>query len=251
MTRVSGYTLNAAPCCGFIYGELRYSSMNFGAWENWTDGYRRGSLMPNDQGLRRCRCGAYFLTTEMVCVGQSNGNEDRGGPSIAPVVDAKDLPKVLEQPRTPGVELAARIEIWHLLNHPYRDLYRAHRKAEEEATRAEWEVRHPDRRTWWQKFRHVPPPEYKRPLHSPFTFPPFQPSLEQTENMRRILSLLELDSQRDRHAEALAEVHRELQQFAEARQALKLFKYQHQRTFERVMIKLINARQSAPVCFSY
>lgn len=251
MTRVSGYTVNATPCCGTIYGSPRYSSMNFMAWEHWTDGYRHNSLMPNDHGLRRCRCGDYFVTSEMVCVGQ--GDEKAGDRSLAtaPYVQPKDLPQAIALAQRSEVELAARLDYWQMLNHPYRDAYRAHRQAEESAIQTEWAQRHPDRRTWWQKFRNVPEAQYKRPANSPFTFPPFQPSAQQMENMQALLVLLIPYPEPARHAEALIELHRQLRQFNEARQALKWLKYPHQRRFERVQTKLINSRHSAPVQFSF
>jgi hypothetical protein len=31
--------------------------MNFSAFEYWKDGWRVQSPMPNDEGLRRCKCG--------------------------------------------------------------------------------------------------------------------------------------------------------------------------------------------------
>ena len=66
MTIVSGVRIVAAPCCGAHYAAPRYRSMNFMAFEYWTDGWREGSLMPNDEGLRRCTCGQFILMKETI-----------------------------------------------------------------------------------------------------------------------------------------------------------------------------------------
>jgi hypothetical protein len=62
MTIVRGVRIIAAPCCGAQYAFPRYVSMNFSAFEYWTDGWREWSLMPNDEGLRRCKCGQFVLS---------------------------------------------------------------------------------------------------------------------------------------------------------------------------------------------
>jgi hypothetical protein len=37
MTRVSGTNIIKAPCCGALLATPAYSSINFMAWEYWTD----------------------------------------------------------------------------------------------------------------------------------------------------------------------------------------------------------------------
>lgn len=49
--------------------------MNFMAFEYWTDGWRDGSLMPNDEGLRQCKCGQYILVRNMVAVETADSSE--------------------------------------------------------------------------------------------------------------------------------------------------------------------------------
>ena len=66
MTIIRGVRIVAAPCCGARYAAPRYVSMNFMAFEYWTDGWRDGSLMPNDEGLRRCKCGRFVLMRDLV-----------------------------------------------------------------------------------------------------------------------------------------------------------------------------------------
>ena len=43
----------------------RYVSMNFMAFEYWTDGWRDGSLMRNDKGRRQSQCGRFVLTKDL------------------------------------------------------------------------------------------------------------------------------------------------------------------------------------------
>ena len=179
MTSIAGYSLNITPCCGTTYSTPRYRSINFSAWEYWTDGYREGALFSNDQGLRQCKCGNFYLLNELTSIGQV---EETEVPYTERVATA-DLPKAIAQARTPQIELAARMLHWQALNQPYRERYRAHRDAEEAATKAAWEAVNPDTRTWWQRFRKVPAPKYVRPAGSPFTYPPYELSDEQRQIM--------------------------------------------------------------------
>jgi hypothetical protein len=61
MTRVRGIRVLATPYCGAQYALPNYVSMNFSAFEFWTDGWREHSPMPNDEGLRICQCGQFVL----------------------------------------------------------------------------------------------------------------------------------------------------------------------------------------------
>ena len=75
MTRARGVQIFASPCCGAPYAFPRYMSMNFSAFEYWTDGWRERSLMPNDEGLRRCKCGQFVLTKDMVPVEKAEASD--------------------------------------------------------------------------------------------------------------------------------------------------------------------------------
>ncbi len=243
MTRISGYYIKAVPCCGARYRTPRYSSMNFSDWEYWTDGYRDGALMPPGYGLRHCKCGNFFLLSEMIELDQV---EETDMPSPEQV-QAKDLPIAIAHARTSAIELAARLEYWEHLNHSYRERYRAHRNAEEAATKAAWEAANPDTRTWWQRFRKVPPPQYKRPTGSPFTYPPFEPTQEQRENMLALLPLLQKQDPLDH--EAMAELHRELGQYEEAERELQQLTEDNQSNATRVIAQMVKERKPEPMRF--
>ena len=156
MTMVRGVRILAAPCCGAQYALPNYMSMNFSAFEFWTDGWRDGSLMPNDEGLRRCQCGQFVLLKNLVEVSTA---DDSTLPSLGHV-SAEQLPECIASAASEEVELAARIMVWHHLNHSYRERYRQHRDAEEAATKAKWLAAHPDNRSWWDKLRKRKPPSY-------------------------------------------------------------------------------------------
>jgi hypothetical protein len=243
MTRIAGYSLNMTTCCGAIYKTPRYRSMNFSAWEYWTDGYRHDSLMPGGHGLRKCKCGNFFMLAELQEITEV---EESDAPSTQQVTP-EELPFVIAQARTPAIEQAARLEYWEHLNHPYRERYRAHRDAEEAATKAAWEAADPDTRTWWQRFRKVLPPQYKRPKDSPFTYPLFDPTHEQRENMLALLKLLQEQKHPDH--EALAELHRELGQYEEAERELQLLTEDDQSTATRVITQMIKERMPQPMRF--
>ena len=52
---------NSIQACSALLATPTYSSINFMAWEYWTDGYADGSLAPGGDGLRRCICDRCFL----------------------------------------------------------------------------------------------------------------------------------------------------------------------------------------------
>src|SRR5690606_32586062 len=149
----------AAPCCGAHYRFPNYMSMNFSAWEYWTDGWREGSLMPNDEGLRRCTCGQFVLTRDLVSI---EVLEESDLPFMRDIFD-DDLPACIANATSQQIEISARLRYWKHLNHPYRVRYRKHRDAEEAEIRAKWEAEHPDRRNWFAKKFGRSHIEYQRP----------------------------------------------------------------------------------------
>ena len=62
MTRIAGTNIIKSPCCGALYSTTAFASINFMASEHWTDGATENSLSQSDGGLRRCKCGGYFLS---------------------------------------------------------------------------------------------------------------------------------------------------------------------------------------------
>jgi hypothetical protein len=243
MTSIAGYNISAAPCCGKTYRTLRYRSMNFSARAYWTDGHTESGLMPNGYGLRKCICGAFYLRREMVDLGEVDETELEN-PSH---VQADDLPNAIANARNPHVELAARLEYWQDLNHSYREIYRAHRDAEEAATQATWALSNPDTRSLWQKLRKVSAPVYTRPSNSSFTYPPFVPTQVQQDNMRALLPLLNTANMRRQHLEEIVELHRELGEFEEAAKALHEYEEKDQGTTSKLLAKLVMDRETAPM----
>lgn len=245
MTSIAGYNIAAAPCCRKIYRTLRYRSINFSAMEYWTDGHAEGRLMPGGFGLRKCVCGAFYLGSELIDLGEAD-DSDLDFPSN---VQPEDLPNAIAQARNPEVELAARLEYWQDLNHAYRQSYRAHRDAEEAANKAAWDLANPDPRSLWQKLRKVPAPAYARSKDSPFTYPPFEPSSVQQDNMRALLRLLETLDKRRLYLEEITELHRELGEFDEAAQALTEGEEIGQTITRKLLSDLIQEKRTAPVRF--
>ncbi len=244
MTRIRGVLVRAAPCCGARYAFPRYLSMNFSAFEYWTDGWREMSPMPNDEGLRRCRCGRYLLVWELVTIDEAD-NSDLPRMDWVP---AEDLPWCLAHTDNEEVEVAARLQYWRHLNHDYRDCYRAHRDAEEAQTRARWEAAHSDARTWWDRLRGRPPTPYVRPPGSPFTVPPFEPSEAQRDNMVRLADLLARRHAAGEvgHALVLAELLRELGRFESAGAVMAGVNEADNPVTMGLLNRLIRERLSAP-----
>jgi hypothetical protein len=73
--------------------------MNFSAFEYWTDGWREQSPMPNDEGLRRCKCGRFVLMRELVEIGTAEASDL---PRIEDVPDEMLPSPVSRPPPKPG-----------------------------------------------------------------------------------------------------------------------------------------------------
>jgi len=219
--------------------------MNFSAYEYWTDGWREGSLMPNDEGLRRCNCGRYVLVKNLVEIETAESSDL---PRMDHVPE-EQLPGCIAKADAEDLEVAARLGYWHFLNHPYRELYRQHRDAEEAATKAAWLAANPDRRTWWDKFKGRKAPSYSRPAGSPFTQPVFEPTAEQRENMVRLSELLlawDAAAPRPRYPLERAELYRELGRFDEAEKLLHTLGESWVGVTSQLIANLSKQRQSAP-----
>lgn len=245
MTMVRGVRIVAAPCCGAQYALPRYVSMNFMAFEYWTDGWREGSPMPNDEGLRRCNCGRFLLLKDLAEIETA---ETSDLPHLG-LVPHEMLPECIAQADREDLELAARLEYWHHLNHSYRERYRQHRDAEEAATRSAWEASNPDRRSWWDKFRGRQAPSYRRPPGSPFTYPAFEPTGEQLQNMKRLSEILlaRESATRRRYTLERAELYREQGRFDDAVQVILTLEENEVDVTSQLITRLIREQQTAPM----
>ncbi len=253
MTRVSGRKLIASPCCHTLYAMTSYMSVNYRSIAFWTDGKRDGSLMPNDSGLRKCKCGKYFLQSEAVKL-EIRAGDDR---EFAQHVHTSDLKRAIATATSEKVELAARRDYWMYLNDAYREKYCIHRDAEDAQTDANWENEwkraNPDDRSIFKnlinKLRRIKP--QKPPINQsrPFTFPAFQPTPEQVENMERLIDLL-LSSTERLHLEypiELAELYRELGKFDTAIKLIKGIKAEDQDSFSQLILALSIEKTTAPI----
>lgn len=245
MTRVRGFRILAAPCYGQRYAFPRYVSMNFMAFEYWTDGWREGSLMPNDEGLRRCKCGRFLLIKDMVEVDTAEVSDL---PHMDHVADAA-LGECIAKADSAELEIAARLSLWRSLNHPYRERYRQHRDAEEAATKGAWVAANPDCRTWWDKLRRRKAPSYSRPVGSPFTYPAFNPTDEQLQNMQRLSEMLEDWRKGSPKVDLLelADLYREQERFEQAQSVIQALDDQWCGVTSQLISRLIQERQTAPM----
>ena len=247
MTIVRGVRIAAAPCCGAHYALPNYRSMNFTAWAYWTDGWRDRSLMPNDEGLRRCHCGQFFLLNDMKTIEEGNATEGDELP-ITPTVPPEQLPECFAAPVSAEVEVAARLGYWRYLNHDYRQAYVKHRDTEEAATQAAWIASNPDRRTWWDRLLRRSAPRYSRPEGSPFTYPPYDPTPEQLANMERLCELLQPPGFAPRgNPLELAELFREQGRFDEAGAVLQSMEPKDLDIEGRLIARLIEEKERAPM----
>lgn len=202
--------------------------------------------MPNDVGLRRCRCGRFVLLKQLLEVKTAESSDL---PRIDHVPE-EALIHCLEEAEGEEIEVAARVGYWRYLNHPYRRKYREHRDAEEAATKTAWEAANPDRRTWWEKICGRERLAYRRPENSPFTCPVFEPSDLQCRNMERLTEIFISHGGGSPYgfgALTLAELLREQGRFDEARRIMLTINMEDEGMTGEVISKLIEERERAPV----
>ena len=252
MTRITGYFLIATPCCHSQYTTPRYGSLNFSANAYWTDGATESGLMPGGGGLRKCKCGEFYLLQDTIKV-------DFDAPPDTPSamhVAVADLPEATLSPNK-ALELVARRLYWLHLNDVYRDLYRTHRESEDKASQAkwgeEWQAANPDTRTVWTKLisrlLHRKPVAAPPMQNKPFTLPPYHPSQIQVANMTRLLELL-LEGCNETYCPdplEVTELYRELGRFDEAKTALQACTEDDIGVTSKLLAKMIDDRTTAPV----
>jgi hypothetical protein len=245
MTMIRGVRILAAPCCGKRYAYPRYLSMNFMAHENWTDGWRVGSLMPNESSLRLCQCGEFVRLKDLVDIGEE---ESSALPRLEHIpVDR--LPDCIERAKDDDMKISARLAYWREMNHAYRDVYRVHRDEEEARLQVAWELDQRKTRFWLKNLIRWPLPEYIRLGGTRITYPPFEPTPEQQRNMVLLVELL-LSIQRDepeRHVMTMAELFRELGQFEEAEKQIAMLPENQRGVTSDLITRLINEKETALV----
>lgn len=207
--------------------------------------------MSSGGGLRKCKCGQFYLLSEATELGLDAGPETPN----TKFVDAADLADATQSPRK-AVELSARRQYGMHLNDPYREWYKAHRQAEDQAAQekwdADWHAANPDQRTAWIKLADrflrkkppTPPPMDTRL----FSVPPYQPSELQVQNMERLLELI-LEKTHEPYGPDMlevAELYRELGRFDEAADALRQCPADDIGVPEKLMERLVIEGQSAP-----
>lgn len=162
MTRIAGHRILRSRCCGATFAERNYSSMNYSGAEFWTDGRIFAPLVPNDDGVRRCVCGCYFLVRSTDQIAALPADSIISPPEAAQRVLDTDTGALLATGITDKeLLIVLRRRHWRHLNNPYRVVYRQHRETEQS------------------------------------TFPTFEPTEAQRDNMSELLGLLATESAAD------------------------------------------------------
>jgi len=249
MTRVFGRTILKTPCCGALYCDKAYASINFSAQEHWSDGRHVCSLSPEGEGLCVCACGAYFLVRQCAELGKlpnahdaaPTGWETMTAPGQAPGEDSRkwfrnrrdtrperaleppDLIKVSDadcgeaiacNPSDTLVMIAARRGHWRHLNDPFREVYREFMET-----------------------------------HT-FGLPKFEPTAEQEANMRALVALL--DGTERANYDEVTELYRELGEFDLAGSAvMKAAPNRWGETIALILRPLIAKRIASPVRYRW
>ena len=197
--------------------------------------------MPNDHGLRRCKCGNFFLVRELLEIKRVETTDI----PQADLVHPEDLVHAISSSRTKEIELAARLGYWHHLNHPYRDSYKAHRDMEDAAYPASSEAMADNKRSWWPKLLKLDARQKPLPDDRPMSFPTFNASEDQKRNMDELIGLL--SSSKGLRQIQIVELHREAGRFAEAAKAIALLGDEDEVAPYALMTELINKGVAAPV----
>ncbi len=263
MTRVSGTNIIKSPCCGALMSTPAYSSINFRAWEYWTDGHADGSLAPSGEGLRRCLCGQCFLLSTADHVRKiwklkppaPRGWERRkdnwwnrllGRETLVQIYERYDIRPAAEidaEQRSipPSPEYVNNSELAALISGGLPDL-----QVEKVVRRLYWRYLNAPIRETYRNFR-----ESNKDVDAAgesSTFPDFHPTPEQAENMLRLIELIKA-SEAPAWLE-LAELYRELGDMDAASHALSCITGE-KKTLHDMIEKLIVRNARCPVRFSY
>lgn len=263
MTRISGTDIIKSPCCGALMSTPAYSSINFMAWEYWTDGWTDGRLAPAGDGLRRCVCGRCFLVYEAERVRKiwspkplaPSGWESRKDNWWTRLMGRETREQILERYDTrPAAEIDAEqrsippspkyvndSDLYALITAGLSNL-----KIEKVVRRLYWRYLNEPIRETYRKFREANK-DVDAAGHSA-TFPDFQPTPGQIENMLRLIELNQATESPDWLE--IAELYRELGDMDAARHALSQITGEQQR-LHFVIEKLIVLNARCPVRFNY
>jgi hypothetical protein len=168
-------------------------------------------------------------------------------------VNPKDLPRVISNASSPRLEVMARRNYWRHLNDAYRVEYREHQEKKIAIERKLWRrVSYGSLLTLQRAariLRRSEPHWITAKLERPFTVPPYSPTTEQIDNMKQLLALIQSGAEEPFEADGteIVELHRELGQFEEAKEALGLCTEDYQATRKMVIVEQIEQRVSAPM----
>lgn len=198
MTRIIGNTPIMTPCCGAQYKTPAYASISYWPRELWTDGRMVGDFVP-DLGLRSCRCGRFFLISEVTNI---ETVDSTSLPLLERVPDRHVSKALASDSLTKTQEIVVRQRLLMRLNDPYRKRYRELRRLRYEEYMAKTDL--------------GPQPLYT----GPFLYPTYQPSRWQRANLLRLHHLLNGSPNTDHQTTDMAEVLRLLGRFSEAMSVL-------------------------------
>ncbi len=264
MTRATGTHIIKAPCCGAFLGTAAYASINFLAWEYWTDGYADGSLAPGGCGLRRCTCGRCFLIQSAEVLKTIRypkpmappGWDTRRDNWLTRFFGRESREDVLERYdiRSPR---EIELELGTMPPHP-KHVYDSELEDVIASNMADIHILNTARRLYWRYLNSPFREEYRafRAAHTgevdadgnSATFPDYFPTDKQLHNMEQLVLFQEASVTPDWLE--LAELRRELGDFAGATAALRKLVGEKQR-LHYVVEKLVDRRVQGPVMYRF
>jgi hypothetical protein len=249
MTSVVGYSLIETPCCGASYTTPQYASINLTAREYWSDGYREAALYVEDGGLRKCRCGVFYLLRD------AERPDEGPEPDIpqAQRLEPEDLPQAIQSTSKP-IELWARRLYWRHLNQGYRAAYLACMEAVDQGGSRPG-AGSGSRSRWTElvgRVLRLRKSVHPSALAEPVSFPAYEASATQIANAERLIELIAegIHEVQTPDMVEVAELYRELGLFDQARGAMTRSSHGRTHLPTKLISDMISKEQRAPFRYS-
>jgi hypothetical protein len=249
MTSINGHSLIKAPCCVAAYTTPQYASINLTAREYWSDGHKEAALYVEDGGLRKCRCGVFYLLRDAARPVEGPAPETPPAQRLEP----EDLPQAIQSTSKP-IELWARRLYWRHLNQGYRASYRSRMEAVGQGGNRPG-TGSSLRSRWTELVGRVL--RFKSSVHpsalaEPVSLPAYEPSAIQIANMERLIELIQEGGHEVQAPDMVevAELYRELGLFEQASGAMARSSHDCTRLHLKQITDMITEGQRAPFRYS-
>ncbi len=251
MTRITEYSIFATPCCGALFSRPPFYPIHDSTHNRWTDGYSENVLLSDDDDLSKCKCGAWFLLSKSKPVGIISKQIEYRESTWDLKLEAW-LRKKKNETTQEAMERLFRVKPKNIVQTPPIQIPPCAKHLDDnellgviESSSSNIDLLIVARRRHWRNLNN----SYRARcrtinLKNLNAYPAYEPSAAQKENMRCLISLLEVVGTFNRIE--IAELYRELGEFEKSLCALESVKNQ---TEAAVLLQrnLIEECHSGPV----